>query len=100
MRPHFLKTFLPPCLLITSRMTIPFSVQAAVVVLKNGDRITGRIVKMEKQRLVRYEFMFGGDDVIVFHKQQGFRSGAWVGIPRECGPGDPGEDYPKLACEL
>jgi hypothetical protein len=32
-------------------MTIPFSVQAAVVVLKNGIRITGRIVKMEKQRL-------------------------------------------------
>lgn len=49
-------------------MTIPFSVQAAIVVLKNGDRITGRIVKMEKQRLVRYEFMFRGDDVIVFRK--------------------------------
>jgi putative salt-induced outer membrane protein YdiY len=30
---------------------IPFPVQAAVVVLKNGDRISGRIVKMEKQRL-------------------------------------------------
>lgn len=68
MRLHFLKTFLPACLLITFLMTIPFSVQAAIVVLKNGDRITGRIVKMEKQRLVRYEFMFRGDDVIVFHK--------------------------------
>jgi putative salt-induced outer membrane protein YdiY len=51
MRQHFLKTFLSVCLLITFLMTIPFSVQAAVVVLKNGDRITGRIVKMEKQRL-------------------------------------------------
>lgn len=51
MRPHFRKTFLPVCLLITFLMTIPLSVQAAVVVLKNGDRITGRIVKMEKQRL-------------------------------------------------
>jgi putative salt-induced outer membrane protein YdiY len=29
----------------------PCAIQAAVVVLKNGDRITGRIVKMEKQRL-------------------------------------------------
>ena len=44
MRLHFLKTFLPACLLITFLMTIPFSVQASVVVLKNGDRITGRIV--------------------------------------------------------
>src|ERR1700675_2300458 len=51
MRQHFLKTFLPVCLLITFLMTIPISVQAAVVVLKNGDRITGRIVKMEKLRL-------------------------------------------------
>jgi hypothetical protein len=51
MRQHFLKSFLPVRLLITSLMTIPISVQAAVVVLKNGDRITGRIVKMEKQRL-------------------------------------------------
>ena len=61
MRLHFLKTFLPPCLLITFLMTIPFSVQAAIVVFKNGDRITGRIVKMEKQRLVRYEFMLRGE---------------------------------------
>ena len=81
-------------------MTIPFPVQAAVVVLKNGDRITGRIVKMEKQRLVRYEFMFRGDDVIVFHKHRDSKIGAWGGIPRECGPGDPGENYPKLAGEL
>jgi len=51
MRLHFLKTFLPACFLITFLMTIPFSVQAAVVILKNGDQITGRIVKMEKQRL-------------------------------------------------
>jgi putative salt-induced outer membrane protein YdiY len=51
MRQYFLKAFLPVCLLITFLMTIPLSVQAAVVVLKNGDRITGRIVKMEKQRL-------------------------------------------------
>src|SRR5207344_710225 len=51
MRLHFLKTFLPACLLITFLMTIPFAAQAAVVVLKNGDRITGRIVKMENKRL-------------------------------------------------
>lgn len=51
MRLYFLKTFLAVCLLITFLMTVPFSAQAAVVVLKNGDRITGRIVKMEKQRL-------------------------------------------------
>jgi len=51
MRPHFLKTFLPVCLLITFLTAIPFSVQAAVVLLKNGDRITGRIVKMEDKRL-------------------------------------------------
>jgi putative salt-induced outer membrane protein YdiY len=51
MRPHFLKTCFPVCLLITFLITIPFSVQAAVVVLKNGDRITGRIVKMELKRL-------------------------------------------------
>jgi hypothetical protein len=52
MRLHFLKTFLPAFLLITFLMTIPFSVQAAVVVRKNGDRITGRIVKMEKHRFI------------------------------------------------
>lgn len=51
MRPYFLNTSLPVCLLITFLMTIPFPVQAAVVLLKNGDRITGRIVKMEKLRL-------------------------------------------------
>jgi hypothetical protein len=51
MRLYFLKTFLAICPLITFLMTVPFSAQAAVVVLKNGDRITGRIVKMEKQRL-------------------------------------------------
>ena len=51
MRLDMLKTFLPACLLITFLMTIPLSVQAAVVVLKNGDRITGTIIKMEKERL-------------------------------------------------
>jgi len=51
MHPHFLKTFLPVCLLITCLTAIPLSVQAAVVVLKNGDRITGRIVKMQDKRL-------------------------------------------------
>lgn len=51
MRPHFLKTLLPLCLLIALLMAIPFTVQAAVVVLKNGDRITGRIVKMQDKRL-------------------------------------------------
>ncbi len=51
MRRHLLKTFPFLCFLITFLVTIPFPVQAAVVVLKNGDRITGRIVKMEKQRL-------------------------------------------------
>ncbi len=51
MRPRFLKIFLAVCLLITFLTAIPFPVQAAVVVLKNGDRITGRIVKMEDKRL-------------------------------------------------
>ncbi len=51
MRLLFLKTFLPVCLLITLLTAIPLPVQAAVVVLKNGDRITGRIVKMESKRL-------------------------------------------------
>jgi len=46
-----LKTFLPVCLLIVVLTAIPLSVHAAVVVLKNGDRITGRIVKMERERL-------------------------------------------------
>jgi putative salt-induced outer membrane protein YdiY len=48
---HCLKIVLPVCLLILFLTAIPLSVQAAVVVLKNGDRITGRIVKMEKERL-------------------------------------------------
>jgi putative salt-induced outer membrane protein YdiY len=51
MRQHFLKMFPFVCLLILFLTAIPLSVQAAVVVLKNGDRITGRIVKMEKERL-------------------------------------------------
>ena len=51
MRQHFLKTVLAVCLLITCLTAIPLSGQAAVVVLKNGDRITGRIVKMESKRL-------------------------------------------------
>jgi putative salt-induced outer membrane protein YdiY len=51
MQPDMLKTFLTVCLLITFLTAIPLSVQAAVVVLKNGDRITGRIVKMEYKRL-------------------------------------------------
>ena len=51
MRMYFLRIFLPVCLLITLLTAIPFPVQAAVVVLKNGDRITGRIVKMESKRL-------------------------------------------------
>lgn len=51
MQPYFLKSILPVFLFIIALMTVPFSVQAAVVVLKNGDRITGRIVKMENKRL-------------------------------------------------
>ena len=51
MRTHFLKTFLVVCLLITLLTAIPFPVQAAVVVLKNGDRITGRVIKMQDKRL-------------------------------------------------
>lgn len=46
-----LKTFLTVCLFIMLLTAIPLPVQAAVVVLKNGDRITGRIVKMESKRL-------------------------------------------------
>ena len=45
MRRHLLKTFPFLCFLITFLVTIPFPVQAAVVVLKNGDRITGRSSK-------------------------------------------------------
>jgi len=51
MRQHFLKIFFSSCVLITFLTAIPFPVQAAVVVLKNGDRITGRIVKMEERKL-------------------------------------------------
>lgn len=51
MRQHFLKIFFSSCVLITFLTAIPFPVQAAVVVLKNGDRITGRIVKMQDKRL-------------------------------------------------
>lgn len=51
MRLYFLKTFLPVCLLITLLTAIPVPVQAAVVVLKNGDRITGRVIKMQDTRL-------------------------------------------------
>ncbi len=45
-RTLFLRFFFSAFLLF-----IPLSVQAAVVVLKNGDQITGRIVKMENKRL-------------------------------------------------
>ena len=41
----------PGCLLITLLTAIPLPVQAAVVMLKNGDRITGLIVKVGKQRI-------------------------------------------------
>jgi putative salt-induced outer membrane protein YdiY len=51
MRPHFLSTVLPVCLLITLLTAIPLPVHAAVVVLKNGDRITGRVIKMQDKRL-------------------------------------------------
>jgi putative salt-induced outer membrane protein YdiY len=51
MRQHFLTIFLPVCLLIAFLMAIPLPVQAAVVVLKNGDRITGRVIKMQDKRL-------------------------------------------------
>ena len=50
MRARSVKTF-PVCFLITVLIVIPFSVQAAVVVLKNGDRITGLIVKMQDKKL-------------------------------------------------
>lgn len=51
MRPHFLKTFLSVCLLITFLTAIPPSVQAHLVVLKNGDRISGLVVKMQDKKL-------------------------------------------------
>ena len=47
----FLKTFLPVCLLTTFLTAIPLTVQAAVVLLKNGDRVTGIIIKMQDKRL-------------------------------------------------
>lgn len=50
MRLNCLKILLAVCFLITF-LIIPLFVHAAVVVLKNGDRISGRIVKMEKERL-------------------------------------------------
>ena len=51
MRQQFLKTFLVVCLLIACLTAIPLPVQAAVVELKNGDRITGRVIKMQDKRL-------------------------------------------------
>ncbi len=51
MRQHVLTTFFTVCCLTTVLTAIPYGVQAAVVVLKNGDRMTGRIVKMENMRL-------------------------------------------------
>jgi putative salt-induced outer membrane protein YdiY len=51
MRPHFPKAFLAVCTLITCLAALPLPVQADVVVLKNGDRITGKIVKMQDKRL-------------------------------------------------
>jgi putative salt-induced outer membrane protein YdiY len=51
MRQHVLRTFFTVCVLTIVFMAVPFGVQAAVVVLKNGDRMTGRIVKMENMRL-------------------------------------------------
>jgi putative salt-induced outer membrane protein YdiY len=48
---NFIKTVFTVCFLITIVTAIPFVAQAAVVVLKNGDRMTGRIVKMENKRL-------------------------------------------------
>ena len=46
-----LTTFFTVCFLTTVLTAIPFVVQATVVALKNGDRMTGRIVKMENKRL-------------------------------------------------
>ncbi len=51
MRPYAAKTFFTLCLFTGLLLAIPFSLQAAIVVLKNGDRITGRIVKMEERKL-------------------------------------------------
>ncbi|MDN5940271.1 MAG: DUF481 domain-containing protein [Nitrospira sp.] len=50
-QPPLLKALLPVCLLILFLTAISLPVHAAVVVLKSGDRISGRIVKMEKERL-------------------------------------------------
>lgn len=48
---HPARTILAFCLFHAFLIAVPFPIQAAVVVLKNGDRITGRIVKMENKRL-------------------------------------------------
>jgi putative salt-induced outer membrane protein YdiY len=51
MRHYSARIFFAICLFTAFLMTIPFPVHAAVVVLKNGDRISGRIVKMQDKRL-------------------------------------------------
>jgi len=51
MRHYSHNTFFALCLFTIFLVTTPFAAQVAVVVLKNGDRITDRIVKMEKRRL-------------------------------------------------
>jgi len=51
MRYSFTNSFFILCLFTVFLLTIPSPAQAAVIVLKNGDRITGRIVKMENKRL-------------------------------------------------
>jgi hypothetical protein len=51
MRYSFTNTFFILCLFTAFLLTIPSPAHAAVVVLKNGDGITGRIVKMENKRL-------------------------------------------------
>ena len=44
-------TLLVSCLFVFCLLIVPSPVQADVVILKNGDRITGRIIKMENKRL-------------------------------------------------
>ena len=51
MHPHSLIAIRPVCLLVTLLTAIPLPVQAAVVMLKNDDRITGLIIKMGNQRI-------------------------------------------------
>ena len=51
MRHFFLNYFFPVWLLAILLPTSPPSLHAAVVVLKNGDQVTGRIVKMEDNKL-------------------------------------------------